>query len=245
MGSNIRFLSSVLVLCVFGVAGASAAPSVRMLGTNTARVGSNATVVKSENRLTPSTTTQRLGSIRPTNLGTAVPVTVNKASGSTETTNVAASSDGSRLGLGKYVHANTVSTNSIKPSQAVPAVTQDDFTTLTDRVSNLESGIESKQASISVGDGLILEDNSISFNEDFAELPNRFDELSGDLDNLAAEVDDKVSTETLAGYYTKEEVDAQIEANVGPNSKTIYDLATGRRKYVSIADRFSESVLED
>lgn len=78
------------------------------------------------------------------------------------------------------------------------------------------------------------------------ELKGKVDELQEDVDGLSAEISDKVSNDELTeGYYTKSEVDEKIEGSIGPDSKTIYDLATGRRKYVSIVDRFNESIFNE
>lgn len=208
MKSNMRFLSSVMVLCVFGIAGANAAPSVRMLGTNTARVGTNAAVVKSDSKATTSTP-QRLGSIRAKNIGTAAPVTINKVSSATLSSG---SSDESRLGLGKYVHANVLPSGSVKPAKAPaenPAQTSD-LTALTDRVSDLEIGIEGKQDAVSVGAGLVLDSNTISLNEEMAGLPGQFDTLSEDVAALADEMDGKLTSGDLNNYYTKQEVDSKV-----------------------------------
>ena len=114
---NMRFLSSVLVLCVFGIASVDAAPSVRMLGTNSARIGTNATVVKSNNNT--NTSTQRLGTIRSKAVNTGVPVTINKIA--TPTIAASDSDSDARLSLGKYIHSTGVAAGTIKPSNAANA----------------------------------------------------------------------------------------------------------------------------
>lgn len=207
-----RFLSSVLVLCAFGIAGANAAPSVRMLGTNTARVGTNAAVVKSDSKATSTSTPQRLGSIRAKNIGTAAPVTINKVPGSTLST---ASSDESRLGLGKYVNVGTVNSGNVKKAPAYqpaqPATPSADISALTDRISDLERAVDAKQDAISVSDGLVLDENIILL----------------DSDVVQAQIEDN-----LDYYYDKDEVDAKIAGidigDIDGKQDVIEDLETIR-----------------
>lgn len=220
---NIGFLSSFLVVCTFGVTGAFAAPSVRMLGTNTARVGSGATVVKA-----PTTSaqpaTQRLGTIRPKNIGTVAPVTVNKVVAPTVS---ATSGDESRLSLGKYIHAAGVASGTISQSGtgAVPGTTSSDFVNLVDRVSNLETSVESKQPALSAGTGLSLDNNTIVLDEDIASLPNQVNEMQNTIEN---------------NYYTKTEVETLVENSGGTD--VVYISEDGVRTYdnVVIADQFDE-----
>ncbi len=220
---NIGFLSSFLVVCTFGVTGAFAAPSVRMLGTNTARVGSGATVVKA-----PTTSaqpaTQRLGTIRPKNIGTVAPVTVNKVVTPTVS---ATSGDESRLSLGKYIHAAGVASGAISQpgTGAVPGTTSSDFVNLVDRVSNLETSVESKQPALSAGTGLSLDNNTIVLDEDIASLPNQVNEMQNAIEN---------------NYYTKTEVETLVENSGGTD--VVYISEDGVRTYdnVIIADQFDE-----
>ena len=207
MNKNVRFLSSVLILCAFAGADVCAAPSVKILGSNTARVGSKPTVVKAPVADSSSINTQRLGSVRTKNTSAGTPVSINKVANSSDVSN----GDESRFGMIKYV--NLQSAPKTLPTYTTPGaqsgVTDADFATLSDRVSNLE------RDKISAGEGLVLENNTIFIDEDFADLPNRFNDLSYDIDDLSAEVDTKVSSEELNefanGYYTKEEVDAKVE----------------------------------
>ena len=231
---NIGFLSSFLVVCTFGVTGAFAAPSVRMLGTNTARVGSGATVVKAPTT-SAQPTTQRLGTIRPKNIGTVAPVTVNKVVSPTVS---ATSGDESRLSLGKYIHAAGVASGTIsQPGMgAVPGTTSSDFVNLVDRVSNLETSVESKQPALSAGTGLSLDNNTIVLDEDIASLPNQVNEMQD-------EIDTKISKAEVAdNYYTKEQVTNVIRETVDSGVNVVYTSEDGVRTYdnVVIADQFDE-----
>ena len=182
---NSRFLSSVLVMGIFGITNtvANAAPSVRMLGTNSARIGTNATVVKSESDT--AAPTQRLGTIRSKTVNSVAPVTVNKVA----TPSVAADSDAnSRLSLGKYIHSAGLSTGPINAG-----VASGDFVALSDQVRDLK---DSKQDVISVGDGLEKSGATISLSSETV--------ASLDLANSAVQPGD------LNNYYTKEEIGSMI-----------------------------------
>ena len=213
---NIRFLSSVLVMSVLGMCSVSAAPSVKMLGTNTARVGTNTSVVRTNNTSTP--TTQRLGSIRSTNLTSGTPLTINKVPTKANAVN---SAEESRLSLGKYIHSTGVSAGTIKPttgSASTAGISSGDFTNLADRVQNLENG---KQDAISVGDGLIKTGNTISLD--------------------ATAVQNQVETVLADDYYTADEIDGLLD-NVGATST--YPSTTQQNvnyDSINVVDRFDEN----
>lgn len=221
--SNIRFLSSVLVMSVFGMASVSAAPSVKMLGSNTARVGSNTSVVKTNNTATP--TTQRLGSIRPTNVGSGMPVTVTKVPSKVNTVNTVSttdSGDAARLSLGKYIHSTGVSAGTIKPSTGSSSnagVSSSDFVNLVDRVQNLENG---KQDTIAAGDGLVKDGNTIS------------------LDPVT--LGDTVSDILGEDYYTADEIDEMLDG-IGGGSSTYPSTTQQDVNYdsISVVDKFDEN----
>ena len=220
MNKNIRFLSSVLVLGLFGIAGADAAPSVKMLGTNSARVGNNATVVRSAKPSNTTSSTQRLGSIRAKTTNTAAPVTINKVATATGSLN-SVGADESRLSLGKYIHSSGVASGNIKP-----VTMSSEFVTLSDRVSDLEAVVDTKQAELSVsGEGLVLENNTISLDSTMAALPGRVSDLENDLST---------------NYYTKDEISDVLDDQIGSDINTVYNVATGTRTYVSIVDDFDE-----
>ena len=183
---NMQFLSSVLVLSVFGVTCADAAPSVRMLGANSARVGTNATVVKSDNNSNANTSTQRLGTIRSKAVNSGAPVAVNKVA-----TPSAAANPGSdaRLSLGKYIHATGLNTGGINPGTSLaPAVQSADLAALSDQIGNLKN---TKQDTITTGEGLVLDDDN---------------KLSLDSTVLQAQMES-----ALEDYYTMDDIDEMLE----------------------------------
>ena len=221
--SSVRFLSSVLVMSVFGITSVCAAPSVKMLGTNTARVGTNAAVVRTDTANTAST--QRLGSIRPKSVTSGAPVTVNKVV--TKTNNVDSDSE-ARLSLGKYIHSTGVASGSIKPAAASAGtgVTSNDFVNLLDRVSNLETSVESKQSALTPGNGVVLENGVISL----------------DPTVLQQSVETNVAATLADDYYTAEDIDTILEQH-GVTSETVYTSVTNEEnKYnaIDIADEFDE-----
>jgi len=223
---NIRFLSSVLVMSVFGMSSVSAAPSVKMLGTNTARVGTNATVVKSSNN-TSSVPTQRLGTIRNLNTTTnqvgGTPLTINKVPSKVNTVD---SGEEARLSLGKYIHSTGLSTGAIKPSTGSTSnagVSSSDFVNLVDRVQNLESG---KQDTITAGDGLVKDGNTISL----------------DSATLQDQVADSVSDILGDDYYTADEIDDMLDG-IGGGSSTYPSTTQQGVNYdsISVVDEFDEN----
>ena len=245
---NMRFLPSVFVLTVFGVTGAFAAPSVKMLGTNAARIGTNTAVVKSNPGagVSNSSQQQRLSSVRAKTMTGAMPVSMKST-----TANTGADSRISlgSVGLNKYLHSvpTNVAAQQSGPSQAParPGVSEQDFTNLTDRVQDLEDDMENKQDVLSVGTGLVLEDNTISLNEEYSQLPTQVSEMQTTLNTkvnqsqVTATVND-----ALNNYYTKYEIDGMISSQGGVDIKTIYDAAAGNRKYVTVVDTFSESIFD-
>lgn len=242
--TKMRFLSSVFVLCLFGMADAVAAPSVKMLGTNTARIGMNTTAVKSTaNTSASSQPQQRISSVRAKNLTSGTPVTVN--------TTIAVPSEDSRISLSnaslnKYLHspsangvAQTKPTTPTTPTN--PSVSDQDFTALTDRVQDLETGIEGKQDALSVGTGLTFEDNEVSLNDEYAQLPERIDELEDELDSKVTMAD--VNNVLTNNYYNTYQIQTLLNNQATVDVRTIYDYMTGERKYVTVADTFDESIL--
>ena len=158
--SNIRFLSSFLAMSVFCMTGAFAAPSVKMLGTNASHLGTNTTVVRSDNTNTSST--QRLGSVRAKTIATGAPVTVNKVA---TKVNTGTSSEESRLSLGNYIHSTGVSAGTIKPASATSSavVSSDEFESLVGRVETLE------QDKLEFGSGFKINNNVVSVDVDQVE----------------------------------------------------------------------------
>ena len=224
--SGMRFLSSVLVMFFCGTAGVSAAPSVKMLGSNTARVGTNAAVVKAD---TNTAATQRLGSIRPKTVTTVAPVSVNKVVTKTSTEG---SANDARLSLGKYIHSTGSAAGTIKPTTtAAPSASSSEFTALADRVYTLEGNVEtlgtsvqSKQAVLSPGDGVTLENNTIAVDENISGLPNRMDELETRISGYVDEIDDLLEEHGITGAPAYKSI---------TDEQTVYDS-------INIADEFED-----
>lgn len=220
---GMRFLSSILVLSVLGITSVSAAPSVRMLGTNAARVGTNTAVVKSDSKNTAST--QRLGSVRAKNVTSSAPVTINKVPSKINPTTDSA--EEARLSLGKYIHTTGVSAGTIKPVSGTTVntgVSSSDFVNLVDRVQNLEDG---KQDTIVPGDGLVMKDNKISL----------------DSAVLQAQVEENVATVMEENYYTADEIDDILEENgIAPGGPTYVSVTNEENVYnaIDIADEFDK-----
>lgn len=243
---NMRFLSSIFVLCVFGIADAFAAPSVKMLGTNKARVGSNAAVVTSNiNSGSSSQPQQRLGSVRAKTINSAAPVTITSAPASSN------SGADSRISLGnaslnKYLYSQAVSGGPSKPASAPAAsgVTERDFSQLSDRVQDLEEGMDDKQDNIGVGEGLVFEDNTISFNNTYNQLPAQVTEMQTTLNTKVTQADVNTTvSNSLNNYYTKTEVQNMLDEVTGPDVKTVYDYVADERKYVTFVDEFDPTIL--
>lgn len=231
-----RFLSGFLMASILGAVAANAAPTVKRLGTNTVRIGGNTTTTNvNTSTVSPVSSTQRLSSIRKTPNGTTTPITVNKSITTQNTTN-----EDARLGLGKYIHATGIATGNIKPATpaTTPGVSSNDFINLTDRVSDLESALELKQNTLTVGNGLTLENNTLGLNSDVSQISEK-------LDTLQSQLDGKVSTTELdENYYNKYEVYDIINNRAVEEVDTIFDMGSGTRRYVSIVDIFDTAILD-
>ena len=210
-------------MSIFGITSVSAAPSVRMLGTNTARVGTNAAVVKSDNNT--SVPTQRLGSIRAKTVTNSAPVTINKVPSKINPTTDSA--EESRLSLGKYIHTTGVSAGTIKPVSGTTVntgVSSSEFVNLVDRVQDLEDG---KQDIITPGDGLVMDGNKISL----------------DSAVFRAQVEENVAAAMEDNYYTADEIDDILEENgIAPGGPTYVSVTNEQNVYnaINIADEFDK-----
>ena len=188
---SMRFLSGVLMLCFCGISAAHAAPTVKRLGSNTAKIGSNANVVTAPtpSKSSSSSTPQRLGSIR--GIGTTASVPTNRVSGS-----LSSSKDSNRLGVkvGPYVQTgNSIAKGpkamapATQPSEQPVTPTEinlhsgdewillenDEISlnpTVVNRISALEELMPTKQNILTVGDGLSLIDDHLTLDVDFSQM---------------------------------------------------------------------------
>lgn len=86
-------------------------------------------------------------------------------------------------------------------------------TELEQRISSLESGINTKQDILIPGTGIDITGNTISLSADIGMLPERMDELTNTIDDLAEQTQDYIET----NYYTKEEINNAI-GQISPKS---------------------------
>ena len=188
---NIRFLSGVLALCFCSISAAHAVPTVKRLGSNTAKIGSNASVVTAPTPTKSSTSSepQRLSSVR--SIGTTAAVPTNRVSGS-----LSSASDTNRLGfkIGPYVQTgNSISKGpkAMAPEQqpseqpVVPSelnlhagdewilVDGDEISlnpVVIERITTLEELMPTKQNILTVGEGLSLVDDHLTLDLDLSQI---------------------------------------------------------------------------
>jgi len=216
--TNIRFLSSVLVMSVFGITGVYAAPSVKMLGTNTAKIGTNAAVVRTSNANT--TSTQRLGSVRAKGVVSGTPVTVNKVPSKVSTSDAG---NDARLSLGKYIHTTGVASGAIKPvSTSGIDTASSEFIDLADRVKTLEDD------KFTIGEGLVVDTNNNN-------------KVSIDPTILQAQVENTVENTLKDDYYTADQIDEILDES-GITPPTYVSVTQDNVEYesISVADKFDE-----
>lgn len=172
-----------LVATVY-VAQSFAAPSIKKLGSNVARVGANTTIVKSDNTISNPDSVKRLSSVRSTNISGGVPVVANKGASVISAGN---SGDGARLSLGKHIHSTGVASGNIKSINTTPAVSSDEFVNLSDRVSQLAT--ESTNSINDVSDGLTdLTDRVSQLETDSTNSSNSINDVSEELSDLTVRV---------------------------------------------------------
>ena len=192
---NRLFLSAVVVLGVSFACPSMAVPSVKKLGANTNSV----TPVKTTNS---STKSSRIGSLRNNRLSTMKPATVTKT--------IKTGNADERLSVGKYIHTTGVTSGVIKPvvSTESAGVSSNDIVSLSDRISDLSTIVDGKQDILTAGDGIVIENNTISVSEDIAALPEAVDEINYNLSQ---------------NYYTKQYVDQIISQLSGLNVVNNFD----------------------
>ena len=220
--TNIRFLSSVLVMSVFGITGGYAAPSVKMLGTNTARIGTNAAVVRTDNANT--TSTQRLGAVRAKGVVSGTPVTVNKVSSKVNTSD---SGSDARLSLGKYIHTTGVASGTIKPvSTSGIDTASSEFIALADRVTTLEEDKISMDPKF-FGEGLVVDTEK--------------NKISIDPTILQAQVESTVENTLKEDYYTADQIDDILdESGITPPTYASATQEEVEYETITVADKFDE-----
>jgi len=175
---NMRFLSGVLMLCFCGISAAHAAPTVKRLGSSTAKIGTNASVVTAPTptKSSASSTPQRLGSVR--GVGTTASVPTNRVSGS-----ISSSGDANRLGFKVAPYVQTGNSISKMPKAQVPASQSSEPTVPSDwetRIEALENEMPNKQNNLRIKSGdewIILEDDEISLNPNMTNRVSALEDL--------------------------------------------------------------------
>ena len=227
---NHKYAFAVIFGMCLVVSNAVAAPTVKRLGAQSS-YPSNTTV--SPSKATGKSNVSRAASVR-SNVNTGKTATITKVNSQNDSNNATTS----RLTVGKYIHNKGVASGLIRPNgSGTPSGQSDEITNLTDRVIQLENKVETKQEQLYAGDGIIIENNTISVDPSVQELPGRIADIEDELD-------EKVDIDNLSSnYYTKSEVDDAIEDQVIQANDTVYDAATGERTYVSIVDTFNKEIL--
>lgn len=156
---NFRLVFIVSALTFGIVADASAVPTVRKLGAGTSVSGSTTAVKASTSSgSTSSSLPSRASSVRAKGVST-----VKSQVKTTSAKTTSASDSAARLSVGKYIHGAGVSTGVIQPVATTNTnVSSDEVLNLTDRISSLENSVESKQNSLTAGDGIVIENNKVS-----------------------------------------------------------------------------------
>ena len=164
---NMRFLTGVLALCFCSVSVAHAAPTVKRLGSNTAKIGSNASVVTAPtpSKSSSSSAPQRLGSIR--GIGTAGTSSTNRVSGS-----ISSSKAADRLGVKIGPYVQTGKSIAKGPKAYVPATQPS------------EQPVTPTEINLKAGDNILLEDNEISLNPVIVERISSLEDLMETKQNI-------------------------------------------------------------
>lgn len=224
-------LGMLLVTLEFGAFDAFSAPAVKLLGKK--NVSNSASNISTVRAASPKQGV-KIGSVR--NTGVSVkPVSVNKIGnvGTTlDKTKTSSISSPQRLSVGKYIHTSGVNSGLIRPVSEVSAAaaTAGDISVLTERVSDAEKTIETKQDKLTAGNGItISDDNVISVSKELADTL----EDKVDLDNLVERY------YTRDDVYTKEEINNLIQPIVNNNTNIHYsDTTTPSPDDIVIVDTF-------
>jgi hypothetical protein len=97
-----------------------------------------------------------------------------------------------------------------------------------------------------VGDGLVFEENTVSLNNAYLQLPAKVGEMQNTINTKVTQTEVNTTVNTaLNSYYTKTEIDGMISPQGAVDIKTIYDAQADDRKYVTVVDQFSESIFDE
>lgn len=127
-------------------------------------------------------------------------------------------------GLSSKLSANTPSGASQPTNSGVP--TSD----LEMRIENLEKEISKKQDTLIFGDGIDINENTVSVSQDVANLSEEINEINQKIDELTEQIDDVALPETYPTksyieehYYEKADLDEKLNQLSNPNIVSDFD----------------------
>ena len=113
-------------------------------------------------------------------------------------------------------NTNNMGGSGTKPQDA-SSESSKDIATLSDRISELDATLDAKQDTLTPGDGIKIENNTISLSDEMADLPDKFDEMSQEMATLNDRVD--IATGTDGGTFSKLQNDvAELQDTIGDTS---------------------------
>lgn len=233
MAQNCKFLIVCALSTLAFIAGAGAAPAVKVLGQKNLSGGAATSNIRAKtakpSAISNSTQSPRIGSVR--SVGSSVrPIGIQKP-GANLTTSKSVSTP-ERLSIGKYLHGQGVTSGAIKTVGGGAATSSSDFISLSDRVADLEN---EKQDKLTAGNGITIseEKNSQGDTEHVISLSADFIENFNDKEGISHLVE---------FYYDKEAIDAMIQPMQQNNIDIHYSGTDTKLDTVEIVDTFSPSI---
>lgn len=190
-----------------------AAPTVKKLGN---AISSNTLGTTNKQTMTKlSTTNQKTPSVRALSLSTKPTSNTAKGTNLIKTTSQTMGSGNS--GRTPGLHGNLIKGISSKLSSNYTSPTNGGATSdLTQRITDLESEMATKQDILEPGTGIDIDGNIISLPDEMATLPEKMEELAKDFDDLNKQFDTE-------NYYTKEDVDKIVSQLSNMNIVDTFD----------------------
>ena len=195
-----------------------AAPSVRKLGTITGSSVYKNTQTNKKNK--SSSASKKTSSVRV--LGSTVkPVAkiTNKTDSVSATQEKTSSVDSTRAsGLrGNIIKGVGSKLSSNYTSISQPASSGGTIANLEQHISDLETKMVKKQDVLEYGDGINLDDNTVSLSQEIVSLPEKVDKINQEVYEINQEIDnlnEQISTATLPeNYYNIDETKAYLQQN--------------------------------
>lgn len=204
-----------------------AAPTVKKLGD---AISSNTLGTTNKQTMTKlSTTNQKTPSVRALSLSTKPTSSTAKGTNLIKTTSQTMGSGNS--GRTPGLHGNLIKGISSKLSSNYTSPTNGGATSdLTQRITDLESEMATKQDILEPGNGISVDGNIISLSDEMATLPEKMEKLAKDFDELNKQFDtdnyytvDETQEYLQRHYYTKQYVDEIIGQLSGMNVVDHFD----------------------